>query len=120
MSYQKTLCLARFNSFVTDSLGNVSIEYHKNGSDFIQRCFLSKNCFRPLDLKPGDLVLLERNEQYYVKKKSGEGRYSMPLVMSIYNNVNSLDSLNEIFNKCFGETLDIVFSTESKGSVRGM
>ena len=112
MSYQKTLCLARFNSFVTDTLGNIAIQYHKEGTDFVQQCNLCRNCVRPLELKAGDLVLLERNEQYYVKKKSGEGRYSMPLVMAIYTNVNSLDSLNEIFKKCFGETLDMVSSGE--------
>jgi hypothetical protein len=101
MSYQKTFCLGRFISIDKDVSNNVILSYHKNGSSFIQKCNLSRSCLAPDDLAPDDLILIERNEQYYVKKKSGDGRYSMPLVMGIYkySDINVLKFICETFNE---------------------
>lgn len=105
MSYQKTFCLGRFNSFERDGSNNIVLKYHKNGSDFIQSCFLSHHCTQPLDISPDDLILIERNEQYYVRKKNGTGRYSLPLVMSV-TKFKDFDSLKSIFESSFNENLE--------------
>lgn len=65
------------------------------------RDVFSHHCYQPTDLSPDDLILIERNEQYYVKKKNGTGRYSMPLVMSVtkYNATDFIQILQEAFNE---------------------
>lgn len=101
MSYQKTFCLGRFVSIDKDASNNVILSYHKNGSKFIQKCYLSRNCVTPVDLATDDLLVIERNEQYYVKKRTGEGRYSMPLVMGIYKykDIDVLKFICDTFNE---------------------